>query len=246
MKTVSIMQPYFFPYIGYWQLLTAADQFIIYDNIQYTKKGWINRNRFLQNGKDQLFILPLKSDSDYLDVAQRVLSPDFNRKKLISQLSNAYRRAPFYKENFPLIEDIILFEQGNLFEYILNSVRKTADYLEMETQITVSSDVQIDHSMKAQDKVIALCKAVNADTYVNPPGGMELYSEAAFENAGLSLSFLKPDSITYQQFDNEFQAALSIIDVLMFNTRRETINLTHAYKLIKKPLEGPSALQNRE
>ena len=59
-RTLGIMQPYFLPYIGYWQLLSAVDQFVVYDNIKYTKKGWINRNRFLRDGTDAVFTIPLK------------------------------------------------------------------------------------------------------------------------------------------------------------------------------------------
>ena len=98
---LAIMQPYFFPYIGYFQLIAAVDMFIVYDNIKYTKKGWINRNRMLQNGKDVMFSLPLKSDSDYLDVCERELAADFNRDKLLNQFKGAYRRRPVFRGNVP-------------------------------------------------------------------------------------------------------------------------------------------------
>ncbi|MBT4616535.1 MAG: hypothetical protein HOB98_08825, partial [Gammaproteobacteria bacterium] len=109
------MQPYFLPYVGYFQLIQSVDVFIVYDNIQYTKKGWINRNRMLQNGKDLLFSIPIAKDSDYLDVCDRKISTDFNRDKLLSQVSGAYRRAPYFKQTFPLIEQIVRREEQNLF-----------------------------------------------------------------------------------------------------------------------------------
>src|SRR5690349_10134683 len=112
---LAIMQPYFFPYIGYFQLINASDLFIVYDNIQYTKKGWINRNRFLQNGKDVLFSIPLKKDSDYLDVRDRDLALDFNKTKLLNQIKAAYQRAPYMNETYPIIEEIIQFDDINLF-----------------------------------------------------------------------------------------------------------------------------------
>src|ERR1700680_880113 len=96
----AIMQPYFFPYIGYFQLIDSVDLFIVYDNIKYTKKGWINRNRILLNGKDVTLSLPLKSDSDFLDIRDRELAADFNREKLVNQLSGAYRRAPYFRQVF--------------------------------------------------------------------------------------------------------------------------------------------------
>ena len=117
------MQPYFLPYIGYWQLLAAVDRFVVYDNIQYTKKGWINRNRFLRNGQRSLFTVPLSKGSDLLDVSERFLADDFRRDKLLGKLEGAYRKAPYFRETLPLIAGIIKAEQRNLFDYIVNSLR---------------------------------------------------------------------------------------------------------------------------
>ena len=87
---LAIMQPYFFPYIGYFQLIKSVDEFVIYDNIQYTKKGWINRNRILVNGTDYLISLPLKKDSDYLNVVDRQLAESWekDRTKLLTLITN--------------------------------------------------------------------------------------------------------------------------------------------------------------
>src|SRR6266576_2749202 len=120
---LGIMHPYFLPYIGYWQLLSAVDTFIVYDNVQYTKKGWINRNRFLLNGQDRLFTIPLKNDSDMLDVNRRCLAADFKRSKLSGQLEGAYRKAPYFRDAFPIIAEIINSEYENLFDYVSNSIR---------------------------------------------------------------------------------------------------------------------------
>src|SRR2546421_3494048 len=105
---VAIMQPYFFPYIGYFQLISSVDLFIIYDDIKYTKKGWINRNRFLRNGADCVFTVPVRKDSDFLDVKDRLLARDFDRIKLVNQLREAYRRAPHFDEAFPIVEKSIM------------------------------------------------------------------------------------------------------------------------------------------
>jgi len=214
---LAIMQPYFFPYIGYFQLIAAVDMFIVYDNIKYTKKGWINRNRILQNGKDVFFSLPLKNDSDSLDVCERELAADFNRDKLLNQIKEAYRRTPYFAETFPLVEQIILHEEANLFRFLHHSIVKTCGHLGITTEIRVSSDIAIDHGLKNQDKVLALCEAVDASTYVNAIGGMDLYSKEAFLEKSIDLKFIRSKPFEYPQFGDAFVPWLSIIDVMMFN-----------------------------
>jgi hypothetical protein len=216
MSRLAIMQPYFFPYIGYIQLIAAVDLFIVYDNIKYTKKGWINRNRMLQNGRDVMFSLPLKSDSDYLDVFERELAPDFNRDKLLNQFKGAYRRAPYFAQTFPLIEQVVRYEDLNLFRFLHHSIVKTCEHLGITTEIRMSSDIAIDHDLKNQDKVLALCEAVGATTYVNAIGGKELYSKDTFQAKGLELKFIQSRAFEYPQFDDAFVPWLSIIDVMMF------------------------------
>lgn len=215
---LAIMQPYFFPYIGYFQLIAAVDVFVIYDNIKYTKKGWINRNRMLQAGKDIVFSLPLKNDSDYLDVCQRELSTDFSRDKLLNQFKGAYRHAPYFNRTIPLIEEILGFEDSNLFRFLLHSIAKTSAHLDIPTEIKISSEIAIDHGLKNQDKVLALCNVMGASTYVNAIGGMSLYSKEAFVERGVKLQFMQSKLFTYPQFDDEFVPWLSIIDVMMFNS----------------------------
>lgn len=230
---LAIMQPYFFPYIGYFQLIAAADLFVVYDNIKYTKKGWINRNRMLQNGKDAMFSLPLKSDSDFLDVRERELAADFNREKLLGQFSGAYRRAPYFEQTFPLVEQIVRHEDTNLFRYLHHSIVKTCEHLEIGTEIKISSDIAIDHGLRNQDKVLALCAATGASTYVNAIGGMELYSRETFRDKGIDLKFIRTKPFEYVQLGNAFIPWLSIIDVMMFNPL-ETIQtcITTNYELI--------------
>ncbi len=211
------MQPYFFPYIGYFQLIAAVDMFIVYDNIKYTKKGWINRNRMLQNGKDVMFSLPLKSDSDFLDVRERELAADFNRDKLLNQVKGAYRHAPYFVQTFPLVEQIVRYEDANLFRFLHHSIISTCAHLQITTEIKISSDIAIDHDLKNQDKVLALCAAVGASTYVNAIGGTELYSKETFREKGVDLKFIQSKPFEYSQFGDAFVPWLSIIDVMMFN-----------------------------
>jgi len=211
------MQPYFLPYIGYFQLIAEADVFVVYDNIKYTKKGWINRNRMLLNGTDVTFSLPLKNDSDSLNVVERELATDFNRDKLLNQLKGAYARAPYFEQTFPLIERIVRYEERNLFRYIHHAIVSICAQLELTTVIRVSSDIAIDHELKGQNKVIALCEALGADCYINPIGGVELYSKKEFKTRGIELKFIKSRPFEYGQFNHEFVPWLSIVDVMMFN-----------------------------
>src|SRR5437762_2546026 len=148
---VAIMQPYFFPYIGYFQLIRSVDLFILYDNIKYTKKGWINRNRFLLNGADSVFSVPLRKDSDFLDVKDRAVADSFDRGKLANQLREAYRRAPHFDQAFPVVENAIMSPRGNLFDYIHGTVTDVCRYLGVDTRIVASSSVAIDPALKAED-----------------------------------------------------------------------------------------------
>jgi hypothetical protein len=224
---IAIMQPYFLPYIGYWQLIAAVDAFVVYDNIKYTKKGWINRNRFLLNGAEAVFSLPLQKDSDFLEVKDRYLADGFDRENLLNRFREAYRKAPEFPSVMPLLDGILWNPAANLFEYIFASIRAVCEFLEVPTPLIVSSTIDCDHSLKSAERVQAICKSLGADTYINPVGGMELYSKEDFARQGIDLKFLKALPFEYQQSGNPFVPWLSILDVLMFNntkTVREMID----------------------
>lgn len=223
---VGIMQPYFLPYIGYFQLIAAVDVFVVYDNIQYTKKGWINRNRMLQNGADAVFSLPLRKGSDYLDVRDRTLADTFDRAKLLSQFGGNYRRAPYFDETMPLLKRVIGHADDNLFGYVHHSIAETCAHFGITTKIKISSDIDIDHSLRGQDKVIALTRAVGGTTYINTIGGVEMYSKSDFAEHGVTLQFIKSLPIEYEQFGEPFVPWLSITDVMMFN---ETGDIREAF-----------------
>lgn len=230
---LAIMQPYFMPYIGYYQLIAAVDLFIVYDNIKYTKKGWINRNRMLQNGKDVMFSLPMKRASDHLNVCERELTTDFNCDKLLNQFKGAYRRAPYFAETLPLVEEIVRCADTNLFRFLHNSIAKTCAHLGITTEIKISSGIAIDHTLKNQDKVLALCQAVGASTYINAIGGVELYSKKAFMDRKIDLRFIQSKPLEYKQFNNAFVPWLSIVDVMMFNPINTIQNsISTGYELI--------------
>lgn len=226
------MQPYFLPYLGYWQLLAAVDRFVVYDNIEYTKKGWINRNRFLRNGADATFTLPLKKGSDFLDVRERSLADDFNPATLLNPFRESYRKAPFFDAVFPMIETIVTAAPRNLFEYLLNSLVMTAAYLEIKTPIIVSSTVPVDHRLKAGDKVLAVCGALGANRYLNTIGGRTLYEADAFAAAGVELKFIQSRPVMYPQFGQPFVPGLSILDVMMFNSPDTVRRLLGEYDLL--------------
>lgn len=230
------MQPYFLPYIGYFQLIHAVDEFIVYDNIQFSKKGWFHRNRMLQNGKDEYFSLSLKKDSDFLDVRDRRLSdswPD-DREKILRKIVQNYRKAPHFEAVYPIMESIFRYPEGRLFDFIFSSLKIICNFLEITTPLTVSSGLEIDHSLKSQDKVIALVKKAGGNSYLNPIGGFDLYNPADFRAEGLTLQFHRARPISYPQTGNEFVPWLSVLDLMMFNSREEIIGWLDNFDIILK------------
>lgn len=234
MKKIAIMQPYFFPYIGYFQLVDAVDEFVIYDNIQFTKKGWVQRNRVLVNGESRYISLQIKKNSSNLNVVNRFLADSFDeeKKRMLRRLQVAYSRAPYFDDTFKLLQKSINFKDNNLFLYIYNSFIMTCNYIKIKTKITVSSTLNIDHDLKAKNKVVAICKALDADIYINPIGGVELYNKREFRQEGIDLRFLRAKDITYKQFDNKFVPNLSIIDVMMFNFKEDIYKMLDEYELV--------------
>lgn len=227
------MQPYFFPYIGYFQLIHSVDEFIIYDNIKYTKKGWINRNRILASGSDRLISLPLKKGPDHCDVVQRELAASWNvdRQKMLNMIKASYINAPYFKGTFGLIERCIKSDETNLFKFLFNSITEVTSYLGIGTCIIKSSDIEIDHALKSEEKVLALCEKRCAQSYLNSMGGVHLYDKARFKQRQIDLAFLESYGIRYQQFSQDFIPCLSIIDVLMFNSLETTQDLLHLKKI---------------
>ena len=214
----AIMQPYFLPYIGYWQLLHAVDVFVVYDDIQYTKKGWINRNRMLSEGKDVVFSLPLAKDSDFLDIRDRRLAPNFEieREKLLRRFEASYRRAPYFQEGMALLRDCLSHADSNAFRFLHHSILSVAGYLDISTPIVVSSTLGIDRALRSQDRVIATCLALGAGEYINPIGGTTLYDPTVFLSHGITLRFQKVLPYEYEQVSRTgFVPHLSILDWIM-------------------------------
>ncbi len=229
---IAIMQPYFLPYIGYFQLINAVDKFVIYDNIKYTKKGWISRNRFLQNDKAVIFSIPLKKDSDYLCVNERKISDSFNKTKILNQLTSSYQKALYYDTVYPMIKEIITHQEVNLFKYILHSIQIICKFLEIKTDIIISSTIDIDHSLASQNKILAICNNIKSKTYINTSGGRNLYKKDDFTQNNICLKFIESRPIEYKQFSNIFVPWLSIIDIMMFNTKSKIKNMLNQYEII--------------
>jgi len=223
-------QPYFFPYLGYWQLMNLSDIYVLSDSMQFIKKGYVNRNNILFDGKRHLLtleVLGVNSESLINEV-----TVGNNQKKILKTIFHAYKKAPRFEETYPFIEKIILYDEKNLAKYIGNSIQKIARYLDMDTKFICLSDLQGETTLRAQDRTIDICKRLNADRYINAIGGQELYDKERFQAEGISLNFLRSEPAAYQQFDNEFEPNLSIIDVMMFNSKDEIKEMLEQYVLI--------------
>jgi hypothetical protein len=228
--TVAIMQPYLFPYIGYWQLINAVDTFVIYDDVNFIKQGYINRNTIFSNGKGQRITLELLGASSFKLINEIELGN--NKTKILKTIKQNYAKAPFYENIIYLIEDILNNEEKNLARFIGYSLEKISNYLELETKFLYSSDLKKDSALKAQDKVIDICKNLNARKYINSIGGQELYSKEIFKKNGMELNFLKTELVEYKQFKNDFIPYLSIIDIMMFNSKNEIKKMLNRYELV--------------
>lgn len=234
MSRIAIMQPYIFPYIGYWQLIKAVDEFVLLDDVNYIMRGYINRNTILVNGQLYRFTIPISKASQNKLIMHTKLN--FNREqkdKFLHTIHLAYHRAKSYDSVMPLIEEIINNQQDDLTAYIEYSVKVISGYLNIGTKITRSSEIDKDPALKAQDRIIEICKKENADVYVNPCGGRKLYQQENFEKNDIKLYFLDPDmnNIIYSQNQNDFQSSLSIIDILMFNEKEKIYEFLERYTL---------------
>ena len=231
-KKIAIMQPYFFPYIGYWQLINAVDIFILYDDVNFIKKGWINRNNILLNKRDHLITIPLLNVSQNKHVNECMVSDDYKTiDNIIKTINLAYKKAPYYNLVFPSIEEIIK-TKGSISDLVLKSVLWIKEYLDIDTEIILSSSIDKNNELKGQDKIIEIVKKLNGNHYINAIGGQELYDKEIFNNNGIKLNFIKMKEIKYKQFNNEFVPNLSIIDVLMFNSPEKIREMLDDYQLI--------------
>ncbi len=227
------MQPYLFPYIGYFQLIKAVDKFVIYDDVNFINKGWINRNKILVNNNANLFTVPLKNSSQNKLIKDIQISESRDwRSKFLKSLELSYKKAPFYEEVFKLLLEIIQNKENNISKFIYFSLLKINEYLKIRSEIIESSSVYSNSELRQQNRIIDICRKENADEYVNPSGGKELYSKELFESNGIKLQFMESKKIQYNQFDNGFVDSLSIIDLLMFNSKERLNMFLNEYSLV--------------
>lgn len=224
---VAIMQPYFFPYQGYYNLISSVDVFVIYDNIKFVKGSWINRNRILSESGEPTYIsIPLKKDSDFLQIRDRQISESFSPQKFTNDIANKYRRAPNFKEGMEIISNIVDFahENRNLFKFLYKSIIEISSYLDIQTKILVSSEIESFPDAKGKERVWSICRDLNAKTYINPPGGRDLYNHEDFAEKGIDLKFMAPNLNHYHQVRSGFASGLSIVDLILSISRNELID----------------------
>ena len=229
---LAVMQPYFFPYIGYWQLINTADVFVIYDDVNYINKGWINRNQILVKGEAHMITLSLQQSSQNKKINNILVGS--NKDKLLRTISNAYKKAPYFTRIYPLVEQLMNDNEKSLSKFLGNSIQTLSKFLDLSTKIVFSSDLAYDRQEKGQDKIIEIAEYFQATTYVNPVGGKALYQNTSFRRREIKLEFLETNNFNYKQFNNYFVPSLSIIDVMMFNNKSEIkFHLNNGYSLLE-------------
>jgi hypothetical protein len=214
---IAIMQPYFFPYLGYFQLIAAVDKFVIYDDVNFINRGWINRNNILINGKASLINVPLNGASQNKRIKDiNIVSDQKWRNTLLKTIEHSYKKAPYFDEVYYILQRAINSDVSTISEFNFIGLKTVCEYLGITTSIVTSSEVYSNCNLKGQERILSICKKENAQNYINPCGGKELYNSEVFSKEGISLHFLKSETPPYKQFMNEFLPALSIIDIMMF------------------------------
>ena len=225
----AVMQPYLFPYLGYYQLVYAVDTFIFYDDVTYIKNGYINRNNILVNGQAQRFTVPVPGASS--NILIKALNFDANVKKTLKTISQGYAKAPYFNDVYPIIEKILTSTERQVHTLCANSITSVFSYLGINKQFKFSSELEYNRDLPAADKLIAMAGLLNSKHYINSPGGKDLYSKEYFADKGVNLSFIEMRSVNYQQGKSEFVPYLSIIDVLMWNSKEQVKAFLREYEV---------------
>lgn len=230
---IGIMQPYFMPYIGYWQRISAVDKHVIYDDVNYIKNGWMNHNRILLNGQEFLFNAPLVGASPNKLINEVGVNNNAKlQNKMIKTLEQAYKKSPYYNETMECLAKTICSNETNFAKYLEFQIKEICAYLGIETELIISSELSKDNSLKGQDKVIEICKKLDASIYYNASTGEHLYDKKTFSENGIELFFIRnKSSLTYKQRGEGFIPTLSIIDVMMNCSKTEIKNLLNDYEI---------------
>ncbi|WP_286233235.1 WbqC family protein [Thalassotalea sediminis] len=230
---LAIMQPYFLPYIGYFQLLNLVDKFVFYDDVNFINRGWINRNNMLVNGQEHLFTIPLvKASQNKLIKNIEINNCSDWRSKTLKTIRLSYSKAPNFDSVYPIFESIFNFQTNSLPDFILNANLRLIAFLSIDTEIIQSSSHYLNNGLKGQERILDICIKEQATMYVNPPGGKALYEQNEFVRRGIELKFLNVLPIEYKQYGKKFTPYLSILDVLMFNGLPEIKKLLNCYSLV--------------
>ncbi|MDR0370243.1 MAG: WbqC family protein [Prevotellaceae bacterium] len=218
---LAIMQPYFMPYIGYFQLINAVDEFVVLDDVNYINRGWINRNRILINGQPKYITIPLKEAGQNKLIHEiRIVDDVLWKPGLLKTIEMNYKKAPMFEEVFALLKSILDGDENNLSKFVTNSIKKTAQYLSIDTKIIDSSRIFDKKGLKAEERILDICIQKRADIYINPIGGVGLYHKELFKENGIDLFFIETNQVEYKQLrSSEFVPYLSILDVLMNNKK---------------------------
>lgn len=225
-RRLAVMQPYLFPYIGYFQLISAVDRFIFYDDVSYMKGGWINRNRLFLSGKVSWFTLPLAGASPNSKINEVHVQPNGTwKRKLLASVRQSYGKAPYFGAAYALLEGIVSSEEPSLSALARESVMATARYLGLDAEFVISTGRYDNENLRGSDRILDICLQEKAVEYHNLPGGMTLYSSKEFASAGVDLHFVQPRLSEYLQLAPPFKPGLSILDVLMFNDRMSSLRL---------------------
>lgn len=236
---IAIMQPYIFPYLGYFQLIKAVDLFGIGDDVQFIKGGWINRNNIVNKDKIFTFTFPVKKDNYQKIISERFYNGSFveEKEKFYRILKMFYGKAPFYKQTMEVLDEVFEFKDFNVANFNRNQLKRICKYLNIDTPFINSSEWKIENSdnlnteeraIKKLDKV----RNLGITHFVNAIGGQEIYKKDFFKKNGLELNFIKTLEISYKQFGTEFIPRLSIIDIMMFNPPEKIDEYLKSYELI--------------
>lgn len=232
---LAIMQPYLFPYIGYFQMIKAVDKFVFYDDVNFIKQGWINRNKILLQGKEFMFTVPLEKANSFCLIKDTSINQRFYENwslKFIQTINQNYKKAPYFDDTFSIITNVLNQNTTSISELAIESIKQVSEYLELNTLFIKSSETYNNRSLERQERLIDICKCENTTHYINAVGGMELYNKDDFKKEGIRLDFIKASPIVYKQFNNDFVSWLSIIDVLMFNSKEDIKLMLDSYELI--------------
>ncbi len=229
----AIMQPYFLPYIGYFQMIRAVDAFVFYDDVHFINRGWINRNRILVNNEARYITIPLIKASQNKRIDEIEVSDDKEYQKVLKTIQLSYKKAPYFSQIYPLLEELLTSKHASIATLAMDSCRMVCNYLGVKTQFYVSSlDFASTQLKERAERLQAICKQLNADHYINAMGGVELYSKSNFLENGITLNFIQPKPIVYRQFNDDFVPWLSMLDVLMFNDPDSINNMLTQYELV--------------